>query len=310
MKILDKTPKFDFMGGRKPAALISALLLLAAVASLALRGLAFGIDFTGGTLIEVGYPQAKPLPEIRALLENDAFPDAQVQYFGSATELLIRIAPRPGEDSAALSNRVLGVLAAEDPGVEMRRVEFVGPQVGKELAEKGGLALLVALGMILIYVSVRFQWQMAVGAVACLIHDVIITLGIFALLQIEFDLTVLAALLAVIGYSLNDTIVVFDRIREGFRKIRKGTAMEIANRSINETLSRTINTGVTTLVVLLALYLLGGSVIAGFSLALIIGLIVGTYSSIYVASALALVLGLSKESLMPVKREEAVDERP
>jgi protein-export membrane protein, SecD/SecF family len=301
----------DFMGKRKYALILSGALALLAVVSLAIRGLNFGIDFTGGTLVEARYPQPVELSVVRSALYEAGFQDAQVQHFGTAHEVLVRLAPRKGVSAAELSERILRALKASDPEVEMRRVEFVGPQVGEELAEDGGLAMLCALIGILIYVSVRFEYRFAVGSIIALIHDVFITVGVFSLFQIEFDLTVFAALLAVIGYSLNDTIVIFDRIRENFRKLRKGTPLEIANVSINETLSRTLMTGVTALMVLFALYFLGGKVLHNFSLALIIGVVVGTYSSIYVASAYALLLGISKADLMPAKKEGAeFDSRP
>ncbi len=288
----------DFMGHRKITAIVSLLLVLGSMGSLVTRGLNFGIDFTGGTLIEVGYPQPANLEDIRAALANAGFNQAQAQYFGTSTDVLIRIAPQPGKESAQLSEDAMTALRQQDPAVEMRRVEFVGPQIGEELTEQGGLAMIYALIGILIYIIGRFQWRFAPGAVIALVHDVMITLGFFSVFQFDFDLTVLAALLAVIGYSLNDTIVVFDRIRENFRRIRKGTSYQIINTSINQTLARTLVTSLTTLLVLTSLFLFGGEVIHAFSLALILGVVVGTYSSIYVASALALTLGISKADLM------------
>ena len=305
MQIFGKGTHIDFMGKRRLAVVFSALLILIAIGSLVTRGLSFGIDFTGGTLIEVGYPKAAELKTIRATLAQAGFDDAQVQHFGTARDVLIRIAPRADRDSAELSEEAVSALRAQDQAVELRRQEFVGPQVGEELTEQGGLAVLYALIGILIYVALRFEYRFSVGAVAALVHDVMITLGVFSLLQIEFDLTVLAALLAVIGYSLNDTIVVFDRIRENFRKMRKGSPEEIMNASINQTLARTVMTSVTTLIVLFALFYLGGEVIHSFALALIVGIFVGTYSSIFVASTSALALGVSKQDLMPVKKEGA-----
>ena len=303
MKMFNKKHSIDFMGLRKVTATISLLLVLLSIGSLLTRGLNFGIDFTGGTLIEVGYPQPVKLEDLRSALANAGFGQAQVQHFGTTTDVLIRIAPQQGKESAQLSEDAMSALRQQDPGVEMRRVEFVGPQVGDELAEQGGLAMIYALIGILIYIIVRFQWRFAPGAVIALVHDVMITLGFFSFLQIDFDLTVLAALLAVIGYSLNDTIVVFDRIRENFRKIRKGTSYQIINASINQTLSRTLMTSLTTLLVLFSLFLFGGEVIHSFSLALILGIVVGTYSSIYVASTMALVLGISKADLMTARPE-------
>jgi preprotein translocase subunit SecF len=311
MEFFSKKTNIDFMGKRRLAIVLSSVLILASIASLVVRGLNFGIDFTGGTLIEVGYPEAADLGGLREVLREAGYGDVQMQHFGTSRDVLVRVAPRADRASAQISEEILAALKRADAGVEMRRVEFVGPQVGEELTEQGGLAMLYALIGILIYVSLRFEYRFSLGAVAALVHDVVITLGIFSFAQIEFDLTVLAALLAVIGYSLNDTIVVFDRVRENFRKIRKGGSEQVMNISVNETLSRTIMTGVTTLLVLTALVFLGGEVIHAFALALIIGIFVGTYSSIYVAGALALLLGVSKADLMPVQKEGAeVDEGP
>ena len=299
------------MAHRLWAALLTFALIALAVGLLSLRGLNFGLDFTGGTLVEVGYSQAVELDRIRSALEAGGYSDAVVQNFGTARDVLIRLAPDAGEGDA-LSNAVLEVLRADNADAELRRVEFVGPQVGEELTEKGGLALLYALAGILIYVAFRFEYRFAIGSVAAVVHDVVITLGIFAGIGMTFDLTVLAALLAVIGYSLNDTIVVFDRIRENFIRMRKGSAVEVTNRSINQMLPRTVVTSLTTLLVLLALFLVGGELIRGFALALIIGVVVGTYSSIYVAGSAALAMGVSKEDLIPPPKEgeDAEDERP
>ena len=315
MRILKSVQTIDFMGKRRLAMVFSAVLLLIAIGALALRGLSLGIDFTGGTLIEVGYSEPADLDAVRAALEASGYGDSSVQQFGTPRDILIRLATVSGEggegDSARLSNEVFAALsAAAESEVELRRVEFVGPQVGDELTEDGALAVLVALIAILMYVALRFEWRFAVGSVIALVHDVLITVGLFALLQIEFDLPVLAAVLAVIGYSLNDTIVVFDRIRENFRKMRKGTSEKIVNHSLNETLSRTLVTSLTTVLVLLALFFLGGEIIHGFAFALLIGVLIGTYSSIYVASTSVLMLGVSKADLMPVKKEGVVDDRP
>lgn len=312
MRTLTSKLHFDFMGKRKLAMFFSIALIVTSLASLAIRGLVFGIDFTGGTLIEVGYAQDADLEQVRQVLANNAFSEAQVQQFGTPRDVLIRLAPREGVKSSELSDKVFGVLSQQAQGkVELRRVEFVGPQVGDELTEDGALAVLVALMAILMYVAVRFEWRFAVGSVIALVHDVTITLGFFSIFQIEFDLTVLAAVLAVIGYSLNDTIVVFDRIRENFRKIRKGDSKEIINTSLNQTLARTIVTSLTTLIVLLALFVMGGEIIHNFSLALILGILVGTYSSIYVASSAVLMLGVSKADLMPVQKEgQQIDDTP
>ncbi|MGM0412452.1 MAG: protein translocase subunit SecF [Pseudomonadota bacterium] len=310
MDIFQRIPAIDFMARRRQAVWLTAALLLLAVGALAVRGLNFGIDFTGGTLIEVGYPEAPQLQEVRGALEGSGL-DATVQTFGGAREILIRVPPVEELSDAELSNRVLERLREDTPGVEMRRVEFVGPQVGDELTEDGGLAMLYALIGVLIYVALRFEFRFAVGSVAALIHDVVIVVGLLALFGIEFDLTVLAALLAVIGYSLNDTIVVFDRIRENFRRMRKGDREEVVNASLNQMLSRTLMTSVTTLLVVLALFFLGGEIIHGFAAALLAGVIVGTYSSIYVASSTALALGVSKADLQPVEKEGAdQDEMP
>jgi preprotein translocase subunit SecF len=306
----------DFMGKRYIAAALSGIVLIICLGSILFRGFDFGLDFTGGTVIELGFEEPVEIAEVTDTLTEAGFPAAVVQYFGSRTDILIRLPPAAeGEEvSAQRSDEVVGVLGESvSGGVELRRVEFVGPQVGEELREQGGLAVLFALIGILIYVAFRFEWRFALGAVAALMHDVLFTVGIFSIFLIEFDLTVLAAVLAVIGYSLNDTIVIFDRIRENFRKMRKGSVIEICNRSINQTLSRTIITSGTTLLVLLALYFLGGAAIEGFSLALIIGVLVGTYSTIYIATAMAVWLGVSKADLLPapvVKEGEVVDDRP
>jgi len=288
---------------RVVTSIISALLLISSIASLSFQGLNLGIDFTGGTLVEVGYPETVNLDGVRRSLSNSEFSNTSVQYFGTANEILIRIPPQKGLNSADISSNLLRLLSANDANAEMRRIEFVGPQVGDELKEDGGLAMLYALLCIMIYVAFRFQMRFSVGAVAALIHDVVITLGFFSITQFNFDLTILAALLAVIGYSLNDTIVVFDRVRENFRKIRDKTPVDVFNISLNQTLSRTLMTSFTTLLVLTALFFLGGEIIHGFSIALIFGVLIGTYSSIYIASPVTLALGIKKEDLMPVKKE-------
>ncbi len=302
----------NFLGHRKVAVGISLVLVLVSVALLATRGLNFGIDFTGGTLVEVGYPQAVELDPIRQQLADNDFDRATVQYFGTSRDVLIRLPPRADDpDQAALSNEVLRALQSGGPdGVDLRRVEFVGPAVGEELREQGGLAMIYALFGILIYVAVRFEWRFAVGAVLALVHDVTLTLGFFALTQIEFDLAVLAAVLAGIGYSLNDTIVVYDRIRENFRILRKETTEFVMNNAVNKTLSRTIVTSMTTLMVLLALFVLGGAALNNFAIALIVGVIVGTHSSIFIAAAAALMLGVDRKVLLPVKKEGVEEETP
>jgi preprotein translocase subunit SecF len=312
MQIFKRKTKIDFMGKRKLAASLSVLLVLISLGSVLVRGLSLGIDFTGGTLVEVGYAEAVELSKVRGVLGEGGFGDAQVQHFGTSRDVLVRLPPQAELASAELSDRAFTALKQAQAGeATLRRVEFVGPQVGDELTEDGGLAMLYALIGILVYVALRFEYRFALGSVIALVHDVLITLGIFSLFQIEFDLTVLAALLAVIGYSLNDTIVVFDRIRENFRKMRKGSALEIVNSSLNQTLSRTLMTSLTTMLVLAALFVFGGEIIHGFAFALIIGVLVGTYSSIYVASTAVLLLGISKADLMPVVKEGAeVDAEP
>nr|VFK79140.1 MAG: protein translocase subunit secF [Candidatus Kentron sp. SD] len=312
MQLFNKTSSIDFIGQRKYAMVFSTILILISLISLFVRGIDFGIDFTGGTIVEVGYPEPADLADTRARLENIGFVGAVVQHFGTTRDVLIRLPPRGEMDKATLSTRMIRELqAAAGVELDLRRVEFVGPQVGEELTEQGGLAMLIALGAILAYVALRFEYRFAIGSVAALIHDVIITLGVFSVFSLEFDLTVLAAILAVIGYSLNDTIVVFDRIRENFRKMRKGTPIGILNQSLNQTLARTLITSLTTMLVLVTLFFLGGKLIHGFSTALIIGILIGTYSSIYVASTTVLALGVSKADFMTVQKEGAeLDDRP
>jgi len=305
MEIQETRFNFDIMGKRKLASVFSGILIIIAIASLAIQGLNLGIDFTGGTLVEVGYSEAVDLTQVREALVNSEFKNAIVQYFGSANDVLIRIPPSEGLNSADISSKILGVLSNTGQNLEMRRIEFVGPQVGEELKNDGGLAMIYALMGILIYVAMRFQMRFSVGAIAALVHDVLITLGIFSVTHFEFDLTVLAALLAVIGYSLNDTIVVFDRVRENFRKFRDLTPVEVFNFSLNQTLSRTIMTSLTTLLVLIALFIFGGETIHSFATALIIGVLIGTYSSLFVASPVTIALGITKEDLMPVQKEGA-----
>jgi len=290
---------------------LSALLMIAAVGSLITNGLNLGIDFTGGYLIEVGYQKDANIEEIRDALNAADFSDALVQNFGSSKDIIVRIAPRADINKATISDNILEVLkTTSEQEVNMRRVEFVGPQIGDELRDDGGIALLVALGGILIYISIRFQLKSAIGAILALVHDVIITVGIFSILQLEFDLTVLASILAVIGYSLNDTVVVLDRIRETFRSVRKTSPEDILNISINQTLARTLVTSLTTLLVLASLFFFGGEIIHGFATALIIGVIVGTYSSIYIASSALMVMHINKQDFLVVAKEELVDDAP
>ncbi len=300
-----KALDINFLGARRITYTISAVLIIVSIAAIGVRGLNFGIDFTGGIVLEVGYPEAAPLEDIRGMLSTEGYEGAIVQSFGTPRDVLVRLPPQPeGIEDADVRDRVLDLLRADVPDVDLRRVEFVGPQVGSELAEQGALAMLFATLMILAYVAFRFQWKFSLGAVAALVHDVVITVGIFALLQLPFDLAVLAAMLAVLGYSLNDTIVIFDRIRENFLRIRRERPERIMNISVNQTLARTLVTGVTTLLVLCALLFIGGDALYGFSLALIIGVIVGTYSSIYVASAAVLALNVSSVDLMPPQKDE------
>lgn len=301
----------DFLRWKRLAMGWSIAVLLIAVGSVLIRGMNLGLDFTGGTVIEVQYPEPVDIPKVRETLAQAGFGDAQTQHFGTSRDVLIRIPPREQTNSATLSNTVLHALQSAEggAGATMARAEFVGPQVGQELVEQGGLAALGALLGILVYVMFRFEWRLAVGTIAATVHDVLFTIGWFSLFQIEFDLTVLAAVLAVIGYSVNDTVVVLDRIRENFRKRRKGSVQEIMNLSINETLARTLMTSVATLLSVIVLYFLGGAVMRGFSIAMIVGIVVGTYSSIYIASATALYLGISREDLLP-RAKETVDERP
>ena len=313
MRLLNRKTNIDFIGKRKIAFALSALLIVISITSLTLRGLNFGLDFTGGALIEVAYSKAPDLQQVRDNLSTAGLDDAVVQTFGLDTEIVVRIPPRSEEESSAdLSTLVLEALQRDYAGtIDMRRVEFVGPQVGDELTEQGILAVVYALIGIFLYVMMRFQWRFSVGAVAALVHDVIITMGVISLLAVEFDLTVVAALLAVIGYSLNDTIVLFDRIRENFPRLRNSKPVEVVNTSVNQTLSRTLMTSLTTLLVLIALFTFGGEIINAFAFTLIIGVLVGTYSSIYVASTTLLELGVSKFDLLQVEKEgAAVDDRP
>jgi preprotein translocase subunit SecF len=300
MQILQLKNTVNFMSYRKVAMIFSALLMIASVYSLATNKLNFGLDFTGGTLIEVGFQEAADLEKLRGVMETNGFADAKVQFYGSSRDVVIRLGVREDVKAEMLGNEILAILEkSSGQKIDMRRIEFVGASVGDDLAEQGGLAMLTALICILIYVAFRFEWRFAVGSVVALFHDVLLTLGLFSALQLEFDLTVLAAVLAVIGYSLNDTIVVSDRIRENFRKIRNSEAEEVINVSLTQTLSRTFITSITTLLVLAALFFKGGALIHGFATALLFGVFVGTYSSIYVASLVALSLGISREDLMP-----------
>ncbi len=297
----------NFMGHRYQALVISVLLLITSIGSLAINGLNFGLDFTGGTLIEVLYEDAADLNQVRSTLESEGYNSAVVQHFGAENDVLIRL--QQSNDNK-LGDKLLALLRSTGEKVELQRIEYVGPQVGDELREQGGLAMLFALAVVMVYVALRFQLKFSVGAVTALIHDVIITLGFFSLFQWEFDLTVLAALLAVIGYSLNDTIVVSDRIRENFRLLRKGDPVEVINISLTQTLGRTVITSLTTLIVLIVLFFTGGELINGFSLALIIGVVTGTYSSIYVAANALMLMHIVKEDLIIPEKEGEEFELP
>ncbi len=337
MELLKTQTRIDFLSKRKIALVISVVLVLVSVISFFVKGLNLGIDFTGGTLVEVGYEDTVQIESVRSALLDNGFDDAIVQHFGTPRDVMVRLPAtfsRQSVSAVDISSSVVealrqpfGEVLVESTNaahqqcvlnettanckVQMRRVEFVGPQVGDELANEGGMAMLYALLGILIYVTYRFEWRFAVGSVVALVHDVIITVGIFSVFQLDFSLPVLAAVLAVIGYSLNDTIVVYDRIRENFRKMRKSNVVDIMNFAINQTLPRTILTSLTTLLVVLTLLLLGGEVIRGFSFALFVGVIVGTYSSVFIASPAVLALGISREDMMPVQKEGSeVDAQP
>ncbi len=311
MEFFHRKTSYPFMATRRRWYVVSALLVLISLGSLAVRGLNFGIDFTGGVVVELGFPQAADLQKVRGALGAAGFGEAAVQGFGTPRDVMVRLLPEKGVDTNELAQRVVGAIQAYEPNVELRRTEVVGPQVGAELANKGAMAVLFTFVLILIYVWARFQWKLGVGAIVAALHDPVIILGFFSLTQMTFDLPALSAILAVIGYSLNDTVVVFDRIRERFISMRKNAPAEIMDVAINETLSRTIMTSATTMLTVLALLFLGGEVLRGFSVALTIGILVGTYSSIYIASATALDLKLSVRDLLPVQKEKgAVDDMP
>ena len=301
------TPSIDFMAGRKIAGILSIVAVIASIALLATNGLSFGLDFTGGSLVELEFAEAPVLEAVRETLANSGFADAVVQAFGAPTDVVIRLAqdnaPKAGDD-------VFSALQAAGFQVELLRSEFVGSAVGEELREQGGLGLLLALGTVMLYVAFRFQFKFSVGAVVALLHDVFIVLGIFAFFGLDFDLTVLAAVLAVIGYSLNDSIVISDRIRENFRIMRTNDPLKVINDSVNQTLSRTVATSTTTLLVLLALLFLGGELIRNFALALTIGVAVGTYSSIYIVTGVLLVMNISRDDLLVPEKEKDIDDRP
>lgn len=310
MEFFHKVTRIRFMERRRSWYVISVLVMAASLALVAFRGLNLGIDFTGGIVVEAGFPGPANIERTRAALEGAGLAGAQVQSFGTAQDVLVRLPPAEGREAQALTDRATEALRQLDPGVEIRRTEAVGPQVGKELAEKGATALLMALLFIGLYVVMRFQWKFSVGAILAVLHDPIAVLGFFALTQITFDLSALAAILAVIGYSLNDTVVVFDRVRERMIGLRKATPIEVMNVAINETLSRTVMTSGTTLIVVVSLLLLGGEALRAFSAALLVGIVIGTYSSIYVAGAISLDLGLSQRDLMPPEKKQEADGLP
>ena len=301
------TFQLDFMGKRVYAMVGSGIFLVICVISLVVNGLNLGLDFTGGAMVEVGFSEEIDPELVRVELEKGGFSNGTVQYFGSNRDLLVRIPPVKGVNQSALGDEIYRYLVGEFPGTELRQSSYVGPAVGDELAEDGGLALLAALIVVMLYILFRFTKQFSIGAVSALVHDVLIVVGLFSIFGWTFDLTVLAALLAVIGYSLNDTIVVSDRIRENFRSMRKGSAIEVINQSLNQTLGRTLVTSLTTLFVLLSLLLAGGEAIQGFALALVVGVLVGTYSSIYVASNVLILLNISREDLIVVNEESLED---
>ncbi len=310
MEFFKKQTNVDFIGLRVPAFVLSLLLVAASIGSMAVRGFNFSIDFTGGALLQMTYPGPVELEPVRALLEEQGYAGAVVQHFGNTSDLLIRMQIEDEGSVMQVREDVLHILQSETPEVVMRRGEYVGPQVGEQLTNQGIQAALFALLGILIYVSMRFQWKLSVGAVAALAHDSIIALGLVSFFRMPFDLTVLAAVLTLIGYSLNDTVVVYDRIRENFRLMRSDDIISITNASINQTLARTVMTGVTTLLVLAALFYFGGETFYSFTLALIFGIIVGTYSTIFIATPVSLMMGLTREDLLPLKEKQPIDDMP
>jgi len=311
MEFFKKRTSFRFMAHRRRWYAVSAALLLASLLLVAFRGLNLGIDFTGGVVLELSFPQEADLDQVRGALARAGHADAAVQSFGTPRDVLVRLLPKEGEDTAAVGQDVLQAVQSYEPAVQLRRTEVVGAQIGAELAEQGALAALFAFLMILAYVAIRFQWKLALGSIIAALHDPILVLGFFAATQLTFDLATLAAILAVVGYSLNDTIVVFDRIRERFVMTRKGAPGEIIDLAINDTLSRTLMTSVTTLIAVVSLLVFAGDTLAGFAVALFVGVLVGTYSSIFVASSVALDLDLTARDLMPAQREKgAVDDMP
>ena len=305
MELFNPKSNIDFMGARKWTTLLSILLFIVSIGVIATKGLNWGLDFTGGSQLEVAYQQPANLQDIRERLRTAGFPEAKVISYGTSRDVLISVAPRADLEQTEIAANIMAAL----PDAEQRRFEFVGSQVGAELATKGALAIIVALLATMVYIALRFEYRFAISSAVALIHDPLVILGIFAWFQLDFDLKTLAALLAVIGYSLNDTIVVFDRARENFRKMRKASVIEIMNASINQTLSRTIITSVLTLVVIAALFIYGGETNRNFAFAFGIGIIIGTYSSIYVAGTLAIAMGLKRSDLLPTAKAE-IDDRP
>lgn len=304
MRLIKSKTHIDFMGQRRIAYVLSAILIIISIGSLVTQGLALGVDFTGGVIVEVGYQEPADLGNVRDALAGGGYNDATVQYFGSTTDVMIRLGPQETKDTAQVSGSIMQALHTGSSDAELRRVQYVGSQVGDELVSKGGLALLYTLIGILIYVIVRFHWKLATGAVVALAHNVLVIVGLFSLFQWDVDLTVLAALLAIIGYGVNDTIVTFDRVRENFPRMRKADAFTVMNVSINEMLARTIMTATTVILALLALLLVGGDAIHGFSLAMLIGTVFGIYATVYVAGAVALELNVTKEDIFPPKEED------
>lgn len=311
MEFFKHNTNINFMAQRKGAAILSILLFIVSLGSLAIHGLTWGLDFTGGTQIQLQYPSEANLSQIRSALEKAGFPEAVVISYGTSRDVLVTLVPQD-KNAAAMSDKAQAQIVSQVtkalPEAKVQQVNYIGPQVGKEMTSKSLIAIILALLGTMVYIAFRFDMRFAIGSTVALVHDPIIILGVFSFFNVEFNLIALAAVLTVIGYSLNDTIVIFDRVRENFRKMRKAEALEVMNQSINQTLSRTIMTSVLTLTVVVALFFLGGSLLHGFSLALIIGIVVGTYSSIYVAGSLSIMLGLSRQHLIPQPKE--VDERP
>ena len=310
MEFFKQNTRIDFMAQRRWAAALSVVLFVLSIVSLAVNGLNWGLDFTGGTQIHLTFPKEVDLNQVRTTLENGGFNEATVISYGTSKDVLVSLGPDKKNAAAeAAQDTTVARVTSLLPDAKILQVDMIGPQVGQELATKGALAIVFALLGTMIYIALRFDFRFSMGSTVALIHDPILILGIFSFWHLEFNLIVLAAVLTVIGYSLNDTIVIFDRIRENFRKLRKATPLEVVNQATNQTLSRTIMTSALTLLVVLALFLMGGSMLHGFALALIIGIVIGTYSSIYVAGSLALVLGVNRQSLLPPSKE-ALDDRP